>query len=176
MTMKQFLLALLLLVTALSGCTDDADDHGDGCEDAADHDACHDAMNGGTGGTGGGNMGNGTGNGTTGGGTTPRQVVQVEISWDGAYRVNGVYSKDTLTVPANSTVELTFTNGDPVGGHDFVIENIEGAATAVLGACTQAPCKSETITFDVGAPMSTKFYCSVPGHRAGGMEGDFIVE
>ncbi len=172
--MKQFLLTLLLLVTALSGCTDDTDDHGDGCEDAADHDACHDQMDGGMGGGTGGTGGTGGGNGT-GGSMTPRQVIDVEISWNGAYRVNGAYSQDTLTVPANSTVNLTFINNDPAFGHDFVVEGIDGAATAVLGACTQAPCKSETITFDVGSPVATKFFCAVPGHRDGGMEGDFIV-
>ncbi len=177
--MKQFLLVLLLLSAALSGCTDDDDSHGDGCEDAADHDACHAEMEGGgSGGMGGGGSGSGSsgGSGNAGGNDTgveePRQVVQVTISWNGAYQVNGAYDQSTLTVPANSTVELTFINNDPAFGHDFVVEDIEGAATAVLGASGG----QETITFDVGAPADLKFYCSVPGHRNGGMEGDFIVE
>ncbi len=147
---------LMLISLAFAGCTDDApDEHTDECADAADHDACHEAQE---------HMEEGEAT------ETMKEPVVISISWDGIYRVNGAYSTDTITVPANSTVELTFTNNDQIG-HDFVVEGIEGAATNVIDNG-----ESETIIFEVGGPESLKFFCSVPGHRGNGMEGDFIIE
>lgn len=163
-TMRVLTLLLVTSALALAGCTDDggsADDDGTGTSTGT--------------GTG---TGSGAGTGTGGGGGgTPTENVTVEITWSGAYMVNGEYSTDTITVPANATVTLTFTNEDPVAGHDFVVEGIEGASTPVLDSCpTGSGCESETITFNAGPAQDTQFFCSVSGHRANGMEGDFIVE
>jgi plastocyanin len=155
--MRILLTLTLLIALGFAGCVEDepADDHGDGCEDAADHDACHeDAEDG---------MDNGM--------MEPISVREIAISWDGAYRVNGAYTPTSLNVAANSTIELTFTNNDPAVSHDFLVEGIEGASTAILASGA-----SETITFDVGSPAALKFFCSVQGHRANGMEGDFVIE
>lgn len=144
------LLALLVLSAAfLGGCTD-SDAENDGSDEGQDQQA---------------NDTNNT--------TAPPEPVSVDVKLSGIYPGTIAYDPAEIKVPANSSVTVTFTNNDqnPLVSHDWVLEGVDGAATEVI-----ANGETDNVTFlapDVG---SYKFYCSVPGHRDNGMEGDFIVE
>jgi plastocyanin len=79
------------------------------------------------------------------------------------------YDKKALTASAG-TVTITMSN--PSGlSHDVSIEGpgIDEHAEVVAKGGTS------TVTADL-KPGSYTFYCSVPGHRAGGMEGTLTVK
>lgn len=164
-TMRAIIIAILISLS-LAGCLGD----GDSGDDDTDPDTGDDG-DGGTGGTGGDNE------------TEERETVPITVTWEGAYagpatEAGGAsYDKGTLTVPANSTVELTFVNsdqeGNPMGSHDIAVEGFESAGA---DSDTIGPGAEITITFDVDGPTETAFYCTITGHRDNGMEGTFIVE
>jgi plastocyanin len=52
--------------------------------------------------------------------------------------------------------------------HDFNIEDVDGIVEASAG-------ESETAGFTIDETGDYTFFCSVPGHRAGGMEGTLTV-
>lgn len=52
--------------------------------------------------------------------------------------------------------------------HDFTIEDVDGIVEASAG-------ETETNGFTIDDAGEYTFYCSVPGHRAGGMEGTLTV-
>ena len=52
--------------------------------------------------------------------------------------------------------------------HDFEIEDVDGLVEASAG-------ESETGGFTIDEAGDYTFFCSVPGHRAGGMEGTLTV-
>jgi plastocyanin len=80
------------------------------------------------------------------------------------------FDKTSLTAKAGS-VSISFTNSSAVP-HNVVVASASGA---VIGA---------TATFQGGTRIlplrlkagTYKFYCSVPGHRAAGMEGTLTVQ
>lgn len=77
------------------------------------------------------------------------------------------FDPDTLTAPTGEiTIELTSDNVV----HDVVIEELDD-----LQVVEAAPGSTDTGTVELKAGEYT-FYCSVPGHRAAGMEGVLIVE
>ena len=91
-------------------------------------------------------------------------VVEVEID---AFSFG--YSLEEIKVKVGDTVKLTLTNSG--GSHDWVVDEIEGAKTAVIkGGDTT------TIEFTATESGSFSYYCSVGSHRAAGMEGTLIVE
>lgn len=104
--------------------------------------------------------------------TAPPEVVDLSVSLSGAYPATIAYDPATLSAPANSTVNLTFTNTDqnPLISHDWVLEGVEGAATDVIGNG-----ETSTVSFAAPAVGTYVFFCSVPGHRDNGMEGEFTV-
>lgn len=69
--------------------------------------------------------------------------------------------------PGEVTVELTC---EDAVNHDFTIEELDDRAVA---ACDPGATDTGTVELE---PGSYTFYCSVPGHRSGGMEGLLIVE
>lgn len=75
------------------------------------------------------------------------------------------FEPDELTVPAGE-FNVTLTSEDQF--HDFVIEEVDGVVEASGGA-------TETAGFEITEPGEYTFYCSVPGHRQGGMEGTLTV-
>jgi uncharacterized cupredoxin-like copper-binding protein len=77
------------------------------------------------------------------------------------------YDITELTAPANTDLEITVTNIG-VAQHDFVIEDTE-FRTELLNAG-----ETQTITVNLPAGEYT-YYCSVPGHRAAGMEGTLTI-
>lgn len=97
------------------------------------------------------------------------------------------FQPDTLMVPADEEVTLTFSAESGVE-HDFVIE--DAAAVGVAGAqdvghrrpeddgqghnddihvAHADPGQITTATFKINDPGTYTVYCSVPGHRQGGM-------
>lgn len=77
------------------------------------------------------------------------------------------YSETALSADAGTvTAELTC---EPAVTHNFVVE--EAGDTMVVECAAGA---TETGTIDLEAGDYT-FYCSIPGHRAAGMEGTLTV-
>lgn len=74
-----------------------------------------------------------------------------------------------ITVKAGEQAKLTLTNTGKTS-HNWVVEGTS-IKTKLLSAG-----ESETIDFTIDKPGEYPFYCSVPGHRAQGMEGTLIVE
>jgi len=77
------------------------------------------------------------------------------------------FSEKELSIPADTDVEITVSNVG-VAQHDFVVENTEFKTPMLNGGA------SETITVNLPAGDYT-YFCSVPGHRAAGMEGTLTV-
>jgi plastocyanin len=80
------------------------------------------------------------------------------------------FDKKTLTAKAGK-VTITMTNMAPIG-HNITIQ--QGTNGSVLGSTPtfQGGTKSVSLTLKAG---TYTFYCSVPGHRAGGMVGTLTV-
>ncbi|MGQ0803130.1 MAG: cupredoxin domain-containing protein [Actinomycetota bacterium] len=79
---------------------------------------------------------------------------------------NFSFDPDELTVPAGK-FNVALTSEDQF--HDFVIEDVDGIVEAGSG-------ETETAGFEITKPGEYTFYCSVPGHRQGGMEGTLTAE
>jgi uncharacterized cupredoxin-like copper-binding protein len=95
---------------------------------------------------------------------SPQAELQTEFTIQGG---DIFYSVTELTAPADTDLEITLENIG-VAEHDFVIEDTE-FRTSIL-----SPGTSETITVNLPAGEYT-YYCSVPGHRAAGMEGTLTI-
>ena len=80
------------------------------------------------------------------------------------------FTKKTLTAKAGK-VTVDFTNSSPTG-HNFTVQ--KGTNGAVVGATPTFQGGSKTLTVDL-KPGSYTFFCSVPGHRQGGMVGTLTV-
>jgi len=80
------------------------------------------------------------------------------------------YDKKTLSAKAGK-VTITMTNMAPLG-HNITIQ--QGTNGAVLGSTPTFQGGSKSVSLTLKAGKYT-FYCSVPGHRAGGMVGTLTV-
>jgi plastocyanin len=80
------------------------------------------------------------------------------------------YDKKTLSAKAGK-VTITMANSSPIG-HNITIQ--QGTNGAVLGATPTFQGGSKSVTVNL-KPGKYTFYCSVPGHRAGGMVGTRTV-
>jgi plastocyanin len=76
------------------------------------------------------------------------------------------YTPDELSVAAGD-FNVALTSEDQF--HDFNIEDVDGLVEASGG-------DTEEGGFTIDEAGEYIFYCSVPGHRAGGMEGTLTVE
>ena len=76
------------------------------------------------------------------------------------------FDQDSLTAPAGEiTINLTNESGMP---HNVAIDGMDAVSeTITTGSTTLA------VTLE---PGEYTFYCAVPGHREGGMEGTLTVE
>lgn len=79
---------------------------------------------------------------------------------------NFSFGPDEVTAPPG-ILEITVTSTE--GGHDFVIEGQPGFILDVPGTG-----KTDTGKIKL-KPGTYTFYCSLPGHRAKGMEGTLTV-
>jgi plastocyanin len=80
------------------------------------------------------------------------------------------YDKSSLTAKSG-TVKINFTNMSPVG-HNMTIQS--GTNGPVIGATPTFMGGSKTLSVKL-KPGKYTFFCSVPGHRAGGMVGTLTV-
>jgi plastocyanin len=80
------------------------------------------------------------------------------------------YDKKTLSAKAGK-VTITMANMSPVG-HNITIQ--QGKSGSVLGATPTFQGGTKSVSVNLKAGTYT-FYCSVPGHRAGGMVGTLTV-
>jgi plastocyanin len=81
------------------------------------------------------------------------------------------FTKSTLTAKAG-TVTISFTNSSPLA-HNLTVQ--QGTSGAVVGATPTFMGGTKTLTVKLTAGTYT-FYCSVPGHRAAGMQGTLTVQ
>jgi plastocyanin len=80
------------------------------------------------------------------------------------------YDKTSLTAKAGK-VSIDFTNMAPED-HNMTLASSSGA---VVGATPTFQGGSKTLTLNL-KPGTYKFFCTVPGHRAAGMEGTLTVQ
>jgi plastocyanin len=80
------------------------------------------------------------------------------------------FSTTSLTATAGSD-KITFVNQSPVG-HNLTIADANGA---VVGASPTFSGSSKTVSVTL-KPGTYTYYCSVPGHRAAGMQGTLTVK
>ena len=86
------------------------------------------------------------------------------------------FDLNQIQVPKATCVKITLINENPDIEHDFTIDGITGNIGIEEVYIPVTP--STTNSFNVTTPdadVTLNFYCSVPGHRAAGEEGDFIV-
>src|ERR1044072_1713155 len=80
------------------------------------------------------------------------------------------YTTTEATAEAGK-VTVDFTNPQPLA-HDVAIEDASGKEIAATEVITES---EDSTTADLKAGEYT-FFCTVPGHREGGMEGTLTVE
>jgi plastocyanin len=91
------------------------------------------------------------------------QTVVIAADPDGGF----AFDKQTLEASAGE-ITFQFTNDASIP-HNFTIEDVEGAVTdTVTGG-------DDSVTVNLEAGTYT-FFCSVSGHREGGMEGTLTVQ
>jgi uncharacterized cupredoxin-like copper-binding protein len=81
------------------------------------------------------------------------------------------FTKASLSAKAGK-VTIMFTNGSPVA-HNLTIQ--QGSSGPVVGATPTFQGGEKTLTLNLKARTYT-FFCSVPGHRAAGMQGTLTVQ
>ena len=81
------------------------------------------------------------------------------------------FTKSTLTAKAG-TVTISFTNKSPLA-HNLTVQ--QGTNGPVLGATPTFMGGTKTLKLTLKAGTYT-YYCSVPGHRAAGMQGTLTVQ
>ena len=79
------------------------------------------------------------------------------------------FDKSSLTASAG-TVTISFTNSAPLA-HNLTVASSSGQ---VVGATPTFQGGSKTLSLKL-QPGTYTFYCSVPGHRQGGMQGTLVV-
>jgi uncharacterized cupredoxin-like copper-binding protein len=93
------------------------------------------------------------------------ETVRVAADPDGEL----AFDQESVEVPAG---EMTFEFENPASiEHDFVIEDADGNDVARTDLIAE---DSDSVTVDLASGEYT-FYCSVPGHREGGMLGQLTV-
>lgn len=116
----------------------------------------------------GGETGNEASNGAaTGGGGGGGSEIHIEAAESGL-----AFTSDSMTAKAGKNVTLHFSNPQSIG-HDVDIEDANGEEVAETDVITEG---EDSTTIAELKPGEYTFYCSVPGHREGGMEGTLTVE
>lgn len=79
------------------------------------------------------------------------------------------FSPSSITVKAGEKVKITFQNKGSAS-HNLVIEGL-GVSAKTIGSG-----KEDIIEFTAPASGTYAIFCSIPGHKAAGMEGSLIIE
>jgi nitrite reductase (NO-forming) len=121
------------------------------------------------------------------GGTTDTAAPEPTTTLSIAATDNLRFDPDTISVPAGEEISVKLTSG-PAVLHDLVIAEAVTEATATPTGEPVTPVDSDdvfvlradaggtaTASFRVDAPGSYELYCSVPGHRRGGMVATLTV-
>jgi plastocyanin len=82
-----------------------------------------------------------------------------------------IFEPDGLEATAGN-VTITYANPSSVP-HSLAVEN---AAGNVLGETEVFTGSEQEVTLDALAPGAYVFFCTVPGHREAGMQGDLTVQ
>ena len=77
------------------------------------------------------------------------------------------FDPDEITVTAGEDVAIVLSSDDLL--HDFTIDDIDVHVAADRGETAEGG-------FRADEPGEYAYYCTVAGHRAGGMEGTLVVE
>lgn len=86
------------------------------------------------------------------------------------------FSPESSEVERGSTVEFKFTNTGSLA-HSFNIETEEGELLGGTSAISAGDSDSFVLTMpDRQTTVVLTSFCSVPGHREGGMVGEIVVE
>jgi len=72
-----------------------------------------------------------------------------------------------ISVAARDPFNIALTSEDTF--HDFTIEGVDGLIDATSGETSRG-------SYTIDSAGEYTFFCSVPGHREGGMEGTLTVE
>ena len=123
---------------------------------------------------------------------TPAATTDLSITGTDAL----TFEPDAFTIPAGQEITVQLTS-EPAVEHDLVIEGVGADATAGdeghgdgdehamdddhemadddLHIAHADAGETVTATFTVDEPGTYQLYCSVPGHRSGGMEATLTV-
>jgi plastocyanin len=107
------------------------------------------------------------GTGTSGGGGAAASTLKLSADPSGALK----YDTDSLSAKAGS-VTIDFNNPAAVS-HDVAVEDSSGKQ---LGVSDLVASGSATLDLSNLKSGSYTFFCTVPGHREGGMEGTLTVK
>lgn len=79
------------------------------------------------------------------------------------------FNPASISVKPGERVKITFQNSGRTP-HNLVIEGLDMATKTIGGGQT------DVIGFIAPASGTYNFFCSIPGHRASGMEGSLKIE
>ena len=98
-----------------------------------------------------------------------------------------MFMPDTISAESGAEVTINMDNTGSALEHSFMVvpadldltlsdAEIEAQAINGINSGAVTPGESTTYTFTAPAAGEYKFVCTVPGHIAGGMVGDFTVQ